>query len=165
MRRFRFRFETVLSVRKNLENEALKAMSAAQRAFVREIARKEKLIDQLRETYMRVEKLGESGERLNGTQAFYLERAFIEGTKVRIIQVDHSIQRAAKAVERAKKAYLAARRSTRTIEVLKEREWEEFKRQQNKREQKEMDDMMLMRERLKGEALIEPSSEAQEEIA
>jgi flagellar export protein FliJ len=48
-------------------------------------------------------------------------------------------------VEKALRAYILARRQTRIIERLKERDLEDFKRERTKREQKTIDDQVSMR--------------------
>jgi flagellar export protein FliJ len=48
-------------------------------------------------------------------------------------------------VEKALRAYLLARRQTRVIERLRERDQEEFRRELSKREQKVLDDQTSMR--------------------
>lgn len=151
MKRFRFRFETVLNVRKRLENEALKALAEAQRVLAHEISRKEKLLTEISDSYKRVESYGESRIEIKGVEAFRLERDFIAGDKVRVMQVEQAIFRANRNVERAMRAYLTARRSTRTIEILREKDVEAFKKEMQVREQKESDEMTILRHRLRSQ--------------
>jgi len=146
MRRFKFKFEVILNQRKGKEDNALAALGAAQRNYQMEISKKSKLMSDLSAALERRELLA------NGTVdigAYKLEQDFIVGTKQRMIQQDQAIVRASKVVEKSLRAYLHARRQTRTIELIREKSYQEFRREQNKREQKELDDLMIMRNRMK----------------
>ena len=61
-------------------------------------------------------------------------------------------------IGRAKLAYLFTKRQTRTIEIIKEKDFVAFKKAKTKKEQKELDELSVMRARLKDQ-------EAEEEIA
>src|SRR3954469_16842880 len=102
MRKFRFRLEPVLNVRKSREDEALRALGDAQRALQAELARKAALSQTLSAALARREDLGREPV---GANAFQLEHSLILGTKQRIIRQDQSIVRAQRVVERAMRAY------------------------------------------------------------
>src|SRR6185437_6673908 len=125
MRKFRFQFETVLRLRKSRENDALRALAAAQRAYQADLERKAKLISELKDALLRRENLGIEAI---GIDAFKLEDFFIIGTKQRIVRQDQALVRASRAVEKCLRAYLHARRQTRTIELLREKHFIEFKK-------------------------------------
>src|SRR6185437_15444901 len=125
MRKFRFQFETVLRLRKNRENDALRGLAAAQRAYQVELERKVKLVSDLKEALIRRENLGAEAVRV---EAFRTEENFIVGTKQRIVRQDQALVRASRAIEKALRAYLHARRQTRTIELLREKHYAEFKK-------------------------------------
>ena len=84
---------------------------------------------------------------------FKVEEDFILGTKQRIIQADHVIDRAKRGVEKALRAYLFFRRQTRMIEILQEKAYQEFRKKVARREQKEIDDLVIMRFRMEAENL------------
>jgi flagellar export protein FliJ len=84
-----------------------------------------------------------------GIDAFQLEQNFIFGTKQRIVQQDQALVRASRGVEKALRAYLHARRQTRTIEMLREKQYQEFRKALTKKEQKELDELSVMRARLR----------------
>jgi flagellar export protein FliJ len=148
MKKFRFKFETVLTVRKSREQDALTALGAAQRGYQQALNHKQQLQGQLREALERREGLGRTATPV---LSFQLEQAFINGTKQRIVQADQAIVRASRVVEKSLRAYLTARKQTRMIEVLEEKEYAEFRRSVAKKEQKELDELMIMRSRLKEE--------------
>ncbi|MBY0470331.1 flagellar export protein FliJ [bacterium] len=146
MRKFHFELEAVERVRKAKEEEALRSLGVAQRALVRERERRDSLFKDLANSLNRREQLGASGE-ISST-AIQMETDFVEGTKKRIIQAEHTCMRAQKAVDKAMRGYLQARRQTRMIEVLRERAFESYKKAAAKREQKDMDDLNIMRARI-----------------
>lgn len=150
MKRFKFRFESVEKVRKMREDEALAALGAAQRKLQGEINAKNSLLATLADALLRRENLGREGTSI---QAFRTEDAYIQGTKQRIIQADQAILRATRIVEKAMQRYLGARRNKRMIETLRERDQEEFRKAKAKWEQKQSDDMAVMRARLREEAV------------
>jgi flagellar FliJ protein len=150
MKRFRFKFATVLEVRKAREQEALVALGAAQRVYQEAQGHKRSLQNQLQDSLGRREKLG---EQAIGIVAFRTEQDFITGTKQRIIQADQAIVRASRGVEKALRAYIATRRQSRMIEVLEDKARLEFKAEQNRKEQKQMDEFNIMRSRFREESL------------
>jgi flagellar export protein FliJ len=143
MKRFKFRFEAVEKVRKTREKESLRALGAAQRELLAARARKDSLVSALQGSLLRRERLGQ--EAVSPT-AYVLETDFIQGTKARIIQSEQGITRAQRGVEKAMRVYLLALRQLRAIENLREKMFAEFKRAKAKKEQKESDDLTLMRQ-------------------
>ena len=148
MKKFRFQFETLEKVRKARESEALRVLSEAQALHARAISHKQELIDGLQMGLRRREALATNGSTT--VQAFVIETDFIQGQKQRIVQADQAILRAKRQVEKALRNYLFARRQTRMIEMLREKAWAEYKIARRKQEQKESDDMTIMRRRLTG---------------
>jgi flagellar FliJ protein len=78
-----------------------------------------------------------------------LESDFIAGQKIRIVQAEVAIQRSKRAVEKALRNYLHAKRQTRVIEMIREKRFAEYKLERAKHLQKEMDDVSTMRNRLR----------------
>ncbi len=152
MKKFRFRFSAVERVRKIREDEALRALGVAQRNLAAAEARKTGLQGELVSARARFENMG----RDSGVPAsfFAIENDLIVGHRARLVQQEQAISRARRGVEKALRAYILARRHTRIIERLKERDLEEFKRERGKREQKVIDDQVSMRfgltERMEG---------------
>lgn len=148
-KKFRFRFESVEKVRKLREDEALRALAAAQRAFQDAVSRRARLGERLRLSLERRESLGGASGQAIATAPFRLENDFIAGTKQRIIQAEQGILRARRGVEKALKVYLNARRQTKVIETLREKDYAEYRKAMAKKEQKDLDDLYVMRARLK----------------
>lgn len=145
MRRFKFRFEAVEKVRRMREQQVLRLLGNAQRDLENARARKRRQQDALARGQLEREQLG----RTPVTRAdFALADDFIRGTEQRIRQADHSIARAEKALQKAQRVYLLARRQLRAIELLREKHLAEWKRETAKREQKVIDDLVSARARL-----------------
>ena len=149
MPKFRFRLESVLKLRKTREDEAMRALGAAQRAYQACLARKAELLSELEASLLRRERLG---ERSIGIDVFHLEQNFINGTKQRITQSDHMIFRAGKMVEKALRAYLNARKQSRMLETLKDKDYAAYRKAQAKIEARWLDDLTIMRHRMKEES-------------
>jgi flagellar FliJ protein len=145
MKKFRFRLETVLNLRKTREEEAHRQLAQAQRIYQQELAQKAALNTILADSLARRESLGVESI---GIDAFQLENNFVIGTKQRIVQQTQAVFRASRGVEKALRAYLFAKRQSRMIEILREKQFKEFKIALAKKEQKDLDDLSVMRARL-----------------
>jgi flagellar export protein FliJ len=69
------------------------------------------------------------------------------------MQADQAITRAKRGLEKALRFYIQARRQLRMMEVLREKEYAEYRQHLLKLEKKEMDDLSIMRARLHREEL------------
>jgi flagellar export protein FliJ len=145
MRKFRFKFDTLLKQRKAREEAALRQLSEAQRAYQAELARKSELEGQLERGLLRREALGQSPTQIT---AFLVEQDFITGTKQRLIQNQQAITRAMRGMEKSLRTYLHCRRQTRMMETLYEKHYEEFKKELARKEAKMLEDFAVMRSRL-----------------
>src|SRR5206468_2689205 len=121
-------------------------LGAAQQVYQRELGHKQQLLSELDSALRRRESLGIEPV---GPTAFQLEESFIGGTKSRITRADQAILRASRGVEKALRAYLHARRQTRMIEVLREKAYADYRKARSKWEQKQQDDLAVMRARLR----------------
>jgi flagellar export protein FliJ len=142
MKRFKFKFAAVLRVRESREENALRTLGLAQQAYQAELAVKADLLSQLKNSLERREALGIEAI---GIDSFQLEQIFITGTKQRIVRQDQAIMRASRTVEKSLRAYLVARKETRMIEGLREKELKDFKKAAAKKEQKDLDELSSMR--------------------
>jgi flagellar export protein FliJ len=142
MRRFKFRFEAVEKVRRTREQQVLRLLGSAQRDLEGARSRKRKLQDSLAKAQSEREKLGSVAVTV---AEFALADDYIRGTERRILQADHSIAKAERAYEKAKRVYLLALRQLRAIETLREKHLAEWKREVSKKEQKAIDDLVSTR--------------------
>ena len=156
MKKFKFKFTAVEKVRKSHEDAALRVLAIAQQAFNAAKEHRNGLEKELNVSLLRRENIG---KEFVAVLAFQLENDFIKGTKVRILQAENAIKKAGKGVEKALRGYLQARRAMKMIEVLREKALEEFKREASKKEQKELDDLYVMRAHLSHSEYSESDSE------
>ncbi len=138
-RRFRFRLEAVLDVRRLREREAQRGVAEQRAAIAR--------LDQLNE--QTIAAIAVEQEALRGRQAggavqplaLAQSRAWIAHLRNTIVQRQplraQHVTRLAEALEKLRQA----RVQTRTIEKLRDRRWSEYRRQRDRREQAQMDEL------------------------
>lgn len=148
MRKFQFRFSSVLDLRKKKQDEALKLLSSAQKAYFDELIKKRDLMLELSKSSERIE--GLSGVSIP-VVAYQLEHDYIAGTKRRILQANQAVYRASRAVERAQKAFQHAKQQCRMMEILMEKAYAEFHERAKLLELRRIDEISVMRARLNKE--------------
>lgn len=146
MERFKFKFSAVLQVKKSKEEDALRLLSVAQRAYQIELQKKRFLIAELNKSLQRRDDLASAPNR---SSLFNSENDYISGTKQKLIQADHTIMKASRGIEKALRTYLISKKQTRVIETLYDQAHFEYRKKRVKQEQKQLDDLMLMRARFK----------------
>lgn len=146
MKRFQFKFESLEKVRKIREEEALLSLARAQGELVSARSRKEQIETSIEESMERKEQLA---EKISSPVEHALEVDFIAGAKYRKIGAEKAIVKAERNVEKAMRTYLSARRQTRMIEILREKAKAQFRVETNKQIQRQLDDLMILREPLK----------------
>lgn len=122
--------------------------SEKQMAYKLELDKKENLRTQLSDSLGRREALA---THLVSIQSYQAEQEFIDGTKLRMIQADQAILRAGRDMEKYQQFYIFSRKQTRMIEVLFEKAEAQHKKSVMKRENRDLDDLMIMRSRLEPE--------------
>jgi len=147
MEKFKFRFSAVLKIRKSYEDAALRSLSIAQKHYLNEIEKKEKLKQVLQQALVRREEIGKVPVPAS---SIYVEHDYIKGTKYRLIQSDQAILKAKRGADKALRFYLNAKRQTKAIEILYEKSLAEYKKNLSRAEQKKLDDMIMMRTRMSG---------------
>lgn len=145
---FKFHLESVETLRKSSEQSAQLALAQTQRALQAELNRKISLENQLSLALTQRESLGSTPSI---TQDFAIQELFIQGLKQQIIQADSAIYRAKKFVDRAMAEVLERRKQRRMIEKLREKAYERFLDEKQRKENREMDDLAVMRARFKKE--------------
>lgn len=146
MKRFKFKFDVVMQVRKARENETLRVLSEAQKAYQETLRNKQHWQLELSKALKRGNLLGE--KQLSIVE-YTTEQSYIQGVKQKIIQSDQAIMRANKTVEKALRSYLHARKQIKAVETLHEHAYEEFRKEQSKKEQKEIEDLNIIRSRFR----------------
>lgn len=150
MKKFQFKYQAVLKERKVKEEFTLELLAEAQHAYQAEVEQKTKLIEVLNQAQTRKENLGKTPVQIHEFQS---EQAFITGTKQKLIQSDQRIFKAQKGVDRAMRNYLQAKRRSQIIQDLKDRSYQEYRKERNRFDQKQLDDIIVMRAHLKEDLL------------
>ncbi len=147
-KRFLFRLETVLKLRKARETRALAELADARRAVSVAIEAKNMLQSSLNEATS-----ARSGKILEGLTGAELATygLFDSGMKQRLIQIDQAILRANRNCQKKVELYLVAHKKTRALEILKERDFSEYKKAKQQKEFRDLDDLSVMRARFRSE--------------
>ncbi len=148
MKKFRFKLKALEKLRGLKEKEALRVLAEAQRLREVEMRKKNKILDQIHNGLSRRELLG-----LETTTPvhFQIEEEFIVGNKYRLLFADQAIFRAQKKINKAMGLYIKAKKDLKIIEKLKERELYRHNEEVRIKENREMDDLNIMRARFKKE--------------
>ena len=148
MAKFKFALEAVERVRIQKEQGALEEMSHFQRVYQEKIAIKKNILEKKQGAFEQRNALC-SGE--SSVREIRIVDEYIEGLKQSLVRADQAIIRARRFLEQAMKKYILARRERMMIDRLKEKALEEFKLEQSRVEQKQLDDLVTMRMRLNEE--------------
>ena len=144
---FKFAFEKVLAHRRMLEQEAQRVLNEALSILNRETRVLEEMRQKRHEAFesrfQRQVQGGTAGEALSQVHEY------LKGQDLRIEGQVKRIQEFEKQVEELRSVLRQRAVDTKIIERLKERKQEEFRIEQNKLEQKRLDDMTMTRFRSK----------------
>jgi flagellar FliJ protein len=145
MAKFKFQLEPVEKVRIQKEQKMLQELSESQRAYQAKISDKRLLLQKKQEAF---EKKNEFASRDSTVNEIRLQEDYITGLKARIVKADQAILRARRFLEQAMRHFIQARKERMMMDRLREKAFEEFKREQARLEQKRLDDLITMRSRL-----------------
>ncbi|MDI9442366.1 MAG: flagellar export protein FliJ [Firmicutes bacterium] len=134
MASFKFRLERVLKLRRTLEKQA-KQVWGAQLALLHE---SEQVLAQLQEMKADVVEFGQRQNDVGLRQAMYSYLAALNNRIDRQIEV---VKEQEKRTEEARQAWLKARQETKKIDILRDRAYARFIEEEQRKEQKELDDM------------------------
>jgi flagellar FliJ protein len=144
--RYEFSLEVLLEHRRRTENEARRQYMEAQ-------AKVDQAVAQLNEYYAQVDRTREDNlnlQRQGGAKSSSLvaNENFITGQKVRIETQRMKIRELKMAAEELQLALVEAAKETKTLEKLKERQQEEYKKARRKRDMKETDELVVLRHKV-----------------
>ena len=145
MAKFQFQLHTVEKVRIQKEQKMLEELSISQKKYQEKIADKKALLAKKQDSFVRKNELVSQDASINDIR---LLEEYIIGLKQHIIRADQAIIRARRFLEQAMRHYVQARRERMMVDRLKEKAITEFKIEQNRLEQKQLDDLITMRARL-----------------
>lgn len=144
-RKFRFRLEAVEKVRRAKEQEALRGLAAAQAKYHDALNAKRQLLEENERSLARREALAATPQPV---LAYQIENDFIAGNRLRFVQADQAIFRTRKFVEKALREVILAKRAVRALELLREKDYAEWKVALRKREQKQLEEVYASRPRM-----------------
>jgi flagellar FliJ protein len=145
MAKFRFELQTVEKVRQQKEQKMLEELSSSQRNYQDKINAKKALLTKKQEAFVSKNEMLSRDAAINDIR---LIEEYISGLKHQLVRADQAIIRSRRFLEQDMKKYIHARRERMMIDKLKEKALEEFKIEQARIEQRQLDDLITMRARL-----------------
>lgn len=139
MSRFQFRLESVLNIREKFEDKKKQEYSDALNKLQREVELKEKLVNESISLFslLRTKMLDSISPR---EIIFY--NNYANYLKVRIAEQEDNIMLAKKRAEEKRQELIEASKQKKMLEKLKEKEWINFLDEENKKEQKIIDEIV-----------------------
>jgi len=150
MRKFKFRLQTLEKHRKEREQERRVQLSEA----IGGIKSTEQKIFDLDQSIVDARKsyaaMGETGTG-NSLQAgdFWVLDAFAQGQLHRRAELEKHLQDQEQGLQEVFQNYVHARKEYQVIKSLHERDQSEFRKKEQKRENKQLDDLYTMRDRMR----------------
>lgn len=139
---FRFRFATLLKVKKIRNEMAQQALAEAQRAYLALQGERAGCLRRIAGAGNELLKLFQHAARPAEIEMFYhYQRYLLE----RVKELDQALEDMAREVEQRREQLLKARREYKAIERLKEIHYERYHTEQERLEMKAIDDMAVTR--------------------
>lgn len=145
MKKFIFRLETVLTERKRQEDFKLREWSIVNRMLIDLQSDLSVLENSLNQAFVDASHLKSMSDLSIAT--IVAQESYIEGLRLKIDWKKNDISRAVKFVDRKKQEWLLFRKNRMILDKLKEKKKIEHKKEANRKEQKDLDDMYIMRAR------------------
>jgi flagellar FliJ protein len=140
MRRFVFSLQKVLEYRQRLEEQAIRAFAEAQAQLMHEQAVLHKLLIE------REECLRRSHRRQHlSVELLAVEQTYLSALEERIEQQRQRVAEAEKVLEEKRQALIGAQRERKTLERLREKQYEEWRQEWLRTEQKALDELANVR--------------------
>ncbi len=141
---FRFRFETLMRIRKLREQMALQAYANSQRNYIGLVNKRQKYIDEVLNLASKLEDGLEKG--ISGSDLMTIS-AYNEWLDRRIKDSDHEIYVASKDVEEKRGKLIKARKDHKAIQRLKEIELERYNEEEKRSEMRFIDEIAVISNR------------------
>lgn len=139
MARFRFSMENILVIKEKLEEQAKNEYAQANARLLREQDKLEALICRREEARQNLKAVLQ--ETLSMKDIHRKEETF-EVLKFYVIRQELAVRRCEKEVEVAREKLSEAMKERKIFEKLREKAYEEFIQEENKKEQREVDELM-----------------------
>lgn len=137
--RFRFSLQNILNMKEKLENQAKNEYGQANARLIAEQKKLDELTERFEEAQQQLKNILQ--EALSMMEIRTREKA-IDVLKEYVVQQKLLVLRCEKEVEFAREKLEEAMKERKVYEKLRERAFEEFMREQNRREQKEVDELV-----------------------
>jgi flagellar export protein FliJ len=146
--KFEFSFEVLLDHKRKLENEA-------RRQFMEAQVKVDEATVKLNEFYDQVDRARGDSQKLQRTggllaPALVANSDFISGQKFRIEAQRMKIRDLKLVADELQEAMVECAKETKTLEKLRERSLDEYKKERRKREAKETDEIVVLRHKRPG---------------
>ena len=139
MARFRFSMESVLNIKKKLEEQAKNEYGQANARLFREQEKLNTFLMRREEAKQKLKLI--LCETLSMTEIRKMEDA-VEVLSFYVVQQQLEVKRCEKEVEIAREKLTEAMKERKIVDKLKEKAYEEFLKEENWKEQKEVDELM-----------------------
>ncbi len=139
MARFRFSMESVLNIKKKLEEQAKNEYGQANARLFREQEKLNTFLMRREEAKQKLKLI--LSETLSMTEIRKMEDA-VEVLSFYVVQQQLEVKRCEKEVEIAREKLTEAMKERKIFDKLKEKAYEEFLKEENWKEQKEVDELM-----------------------
>ena len=139
---YRFRFASVLSYRRNLEELAQQKLAAAQHQLARQQASLNEMEEELRRA---IDAFEERKRRLISAPLYAL---FVEGIEYREREAaaqQRSVTAQRRVVDQARQELVARVRERKIMEKARERDYRKYLQEERPKEQSELDEQMVLR--------------------
>lgn len=140
MRRFEFSLQKVLDYRQRREEQALRAFAEAQAQLAQERAVLESLLHE-REACLR---RSQRRHRLMMSM-LTVEQTYLSALEERIVVQRERVTQAERLLEERRQALLEAQRERKALERLREKQYEQWRQEMLRVEQKALDELATMR--------------------
>jgi len=146
MKKFKFRFESVETLRNSQEQAALKFFAEAQMALQFQLENKMNILNQIDANLSKKESL--ASQASTSVESFHIQQNFINGLKQKVIQADALILKAQKNLRVAFDRFKAARQNKKIIETIKDKDFKNYKKEYLKHENNKLQDLYTMRSKI-----------------
>jgi len=134
----KFRFESLLRHRENIERNHIHEMSRLQASQAEEERVLSLTVDQVRELLEHIAKEEKEGIRSNEVSMY---RTFLESARASILEQEKKIINIQGLIEKKRPQLISASKEKKVLEKFKRKKRERFIQELNKKEQKIMDDI------------------------
>lgn len=139
---FRFPLQALLNVRHSIEHQQELRLRAANQLVARVRHALEQLDGRIAQTHTLSSQ--DLARGTTGAELFFLQT--MEGSlQAQRKELEHELQRSQHARDQQERVFRQARRERETFETLRSRQLRDYLRDQSRREQRQLDDLFLMR--------------------